>query len=55
MGPLVALTVVATGNHYLFDVAAGVAVTAAGLATGSLVDRRYRRCDPWLRAASSCA
>jgi len=54
-GPLVALTVVATGNHYVFDVAAGVAATAAGYAMGALVHRRDRRCEPWLRAASSCA
>jgi membrane-associated phospholipid phosphatase len=54
-GPIVALTVVATGNHYLFDIAAGVGVTAAGLAAGVLVDRRNRRCEGWLRPASSCA
>jgi membrane-associated phospholipid phosphatase len=29
-GPLIALTVVATGNHFVFDVAAGIAVTIAG-------------------------
>jgi membrane-associated phospholipid phosphatase len=33
-GPLVSLSVVATGNHYLFDIAAGLAVTAAGYAVG---------------------
>ena len=33
-GPLVTLTVVATGNHYVFDALAGVAVTAAGSAVG---------------------
>ena len=31
-GPVVSLAVVATGNHYLFDIAAGLAVTAAGFA-----------------------
>jgi membrane-associated phospholipid phosphatase len=31
-GPLVSLSVVATGNHYLFDVAAGVLVAFAGYA-----------------------
>jgi hypothetical protein len=29
-GPLVSLSVVATGNHYLFDIGAGLAVTALG-------------------------
>jgi len=33
-GPLVSLSVVATGNHYLFDIAAGLAVTALGYAVG---------------------
>ncbi|WP_022929011.1 phosphatase PAP2 family protein [Patulibacter americanus] len=31
-GPIIALTVVATGNHYLFDAVAGIAVTLLGLA-----------------------
>jgi membrane-associated phospholipid phosphatase len=31
-GPLVSLSVVATGNHYLFDIAAGVLVALAGFA-----------------------
>ena len=30
-GPLVTLAVVATGNHFVFDAAAGLAVTLAGL------------------------
>jgi membrane-associated phospholipid phosphatase len=29
-GPLVALSTVATANHYVFDVAAGLAVTLVG-------------------------
>jgi membrane-associated phospholipid phosphatase len=33
-GPAVALSVVATGNHYLFDIVAGLAVTAVGFAVG---------------------
>ena len=33
-GPLVSLSVVATGNHYLFDIATGLAVTALGFAVG---------------------
>src|SRR5437763_880695 len=36
-GPLVAVAVVATGNHYLFDVATGLAVIAVGFAAGRLV------------------
>ena len=41
-GPLVCLTVVATGNHYVFDIAAGLAAALAGYAVGALV-RRPRR------------
>ena len=33
------LAVVATGNHYLFDAAAGLAVTAAGFAAGVALPR----------------
>ena len=39
-GPLVCLTVVATGNHYVFDIAAGLVVAAAGYGAGQLF-RRY--------------
>ena len=35
-GPLVCLSVVATGNHYLFDIVAGLLVTAAGFWVGRL-------------------
>jgi membrane-associated phospholipid phosphatase len=35
-GPLVSLSVVATGNHYFFDIAAGLVVTALGYAAGRL-------------------
>jgi hypothetical protein len=38
-GPIVALTVVATGNHYVFDAAAGVAIVLVGLAI-ALAPRR---------------
>lgn len=31
-GPIIALTVVATGNHYVFDAVTGVAITLLGLA-----------------------
>jgi hypothetical protein len=34
--PLIVLAVVATGNHFLFDVVAGVAVTTAGYGVGSI-------------------
>ena len=35
-GPLVCLTVVATGNHYVFDIAAGLLVSALGYLVGRL-------------------
>ena len=38
-GPLVALAVVATGNHYVFDIAVGLAVTALGFAAGRATAR----------------
>jgi membrane-associated phospholipid phosphatase len=38
-GPLVSLSVVATGNHYLFDVAAGVLVALAGYAARPALER----------------
>jgi membrane-associated phospholipid phosphatase len=38
-GPLVALAVVATANHYVFDIAAGLLVTALGFGAGRLVQR----------------
>jgi hypothetical protein len=38
-GPLVCLTVVATGNHYVFDIAAGLAAALAGYAIGALARR----------------
>ena len=41
-GPLVSLSVVATGNHYFFDIAAGLAVTALGFAVGRLPLRLSR-------------
>jgi PAP2 superfamily len=36
-GPIVSLAVVATGNHYVFDIAAGLAVTGLGFAVGRFV------------------
>jgi len=53
-GPLVTLAVVATGNHYLFDAAAGLAVTLAGFAAGLLLPRlahRLTQSDPMLAGA----
>jgi membrane-associated phospholipid phosphatase len=48
-GPLVSLSVVATGNHYLFDIAAGLAVTALGYAVGRTRIPRLA----WPRATST--
>jgi PAP2 superfamily len=36
-GPLVMLTVVATGNHFVFDAFAGLLITAAGYGVGRVV------------------
>jgi membrane-associated phospholipid phosphatase len=38
-GPIVALSVVATGNHYVFDIAAGLLVSVAGSVVGARVSR----------------
>jgi hypothetical protein len=38
-GPLVTLTVVATGNHFIFDVIAGLCATAVGYRVGALAVR----------------
>ena len=38
-GPTVAVAVLATGNHYVFDIAAGLLVTGAGFAAGRLAER----------------
>ena len=38
-GPTVTLAVVATGNHFLFDIAAGLLVTAAGFVAGCFAAR----------------
>jgi membrane-associated phospholipid phosphatase len=48
-GPVVSLAVVATGNHYLFDIAAGLAVTALGYAVGRTRIPRLA----WPRATSN--
>jgi membrane-associated phospholipid phosphatase len=41
-GPLVCLSVVATGNHYVFDIVAGLVVAGAGLLVGPLPERWFR-------------
>jgi membrane-associated phospholipid phosphatase len=38
-GPIVSLAVVATGNHYLFDIAAGLLVSVVGYVVGPLPAR----------------
>jgi hypothetical protein len=38
-GPVVALAVLATGNHYVFDIVAGVAAAALGYGLGMLATR----------------
>jgi len=42
-GPIVSLTVVATGNHYVFDIAAGLLVSVAGYVVGRRVSGRFAR------------
>jgi PAP2 superfamily protein len=38
-GPIVTLAVIATGNHFVFDAVAGLAVTLAGFTAASLLPR----------------
>jgi hypothetical protein len=48
--PLIGLAVVATGNHFVFDIAAGLVVTVAGYVVGNAVDRKFAgRIRPWRR------
>jgi membrane-associated phospholipid phosphatase len=42
-GPVIALAVVATGNHYVFDIAAGVVVSALGYGVGTVAARANTR------------
>jgi hypothetical protein len=42
-GPAIGLAVVATGNHYVFDIAAGVVAAALGYALGAAVARARPR------------
>src|ERR671914_997299 len=49
-GPTIAVAVVATGNHFVFDIAAGLVASAAGYAAGSAATRARRpRPAPALR------
>ena len=41
-GPIVALAVVATGNHYVFDIVAGMIAAAIGYGLGTLVAKGTR-------------
>jgi hypothetical protein len=51
-GPLVTLAVIATGNHYVFDVAAGLFVTAAGFTVARLTNRLRHQAANDRRASS---
>jgi hypothetical protein len=51
-GPLVLLTVIATGNHFVFDAIAGLAITAAGYGLSRVVGSTRR---PHTRPAIVCA
>src|SRR3954447_7060370 len=42
-GPAIALAVVATGNHFVFDIAAGLVACAAGYGLGAAAARASRR------------
>jgi PAP2 superfamily len=42
-GPAIGLAVVATGNHFVFDIAAGLVASAVGYALGEAVARASRR------------
>jgi hypothetical protein len=54
-GPTIGLAVVATGNHFVFDIAAGIVASALGYAAGRAVSAaptaRQRRARPALRPA----
>jgi hypothetical protein len=56
-GPTIGLAVVATGNHFVFDIAAGVVASGAGYLLGTLAARPRRRwaLAPALAAAANSA
>jgi len=42
-GPIIGLAVVATGNHFMFDIAAGLVASALGYGVGTVAARAKRR------------
>jgi hypothetical protein len=52
-GPVIALAVVATGNHYVFDIAAGLVVSAAGYGVGTVAARASTRRRTPAKAATA--
>jgi hypothetical protein len=50
-GPAIALAVVATGNHYVFDIVAGMVAAAAGYGLGIMASRAGSMRLPALRPA----
>ena len=52
--PLVSLSVVATGNHFVTDIAAGLLVTAAGFAVGGLSPATLKRMPKHLLRSPAC-
>jgi membrane-associated phospholipid phosphatase len=50
-GPIVGLAVVATGNHFVFDIAAGVVAAGLGYLLGTALTRPAVRRAPRLRTA----
>jgi len=46
-GPAIGLAVVATGNHFVFDIVAGFVVTVAGYVAGNAVDRHLAGGRAW--------
>jgi membrane-associated phospholipid phosphatase len=51
-GPAVTLAVVATGNHFVFDVVAGVLVTGVGFLTARLISGLRARTDSHIAMAT---
>ena len=50
-GPIIGLAVVATGNHFVFDIAAGVVAAALGYLLGAALTRPAVRRAPSMRPA----